>query len=526
MTNEERNRKRRERYAAKKKAEAEEARGGYALANARRLDAFFSQTVGAGVSGVDKFTSYTFREEQELDEETLEALFVHNDLAATIVERKPRDAMREGYTLDWQGATDQQIRDVIDWAEGLYNVTQEVLQTAIHSRLFGGAGLLLGIDGDPEKPPIEGRDVEFIRSISARWLEGWAWYNNPTDQDYGKVATYRWTLRTFSPSDEMKAGPRAKKKKDFPTVLVDEHRIIPMYGILTTEDEFYDDRGWGKSVLQRVYEVLKKFEASYDAVLHALAENSIGVYKVEGLLKMLQSKNADLLRARFQLLNAGKSNYNSIVLGETESFERVEARLSEAANVVQAAMQRVSAAANMPSTILWGMQPAGQNATGESDMENWHQQVAQYQTLELAPVIRNVYRWLLGQIDSPLRGRVPDDLKVEFPPLWTPSLQDMVNMYVQVAGADTAYVNAKVLLPEQVAVKRAQETGLFPKVDLDLLEETLELRKERLLNPPDPMAMMQPSEEGEDDNTQQPPNGDAGNQENEEPDDESSAGPD
>jgi phage-related protein (TIGR01555 family) len=498
---EERNRKRREAYAAKKAAEN-------ASQNIRHLDAFFSEQVGAGIAGVDKFASFQYGEDSKLDEALLERLYIQNDLAATIVDRKVKDALREGYLLDWQGASDPEIRDVIDWAESKYDVTKEVAQANIFGRLFGGGVVLMGIDGDPERPAMEGRDIEFIRAVPSRYLKSHRWYADPTEQNFGKPSSYRWTIRVFAPAEEGNTG--IKSEPEPIQAVIHESRTIPFYGILTTDDRFRINRGWGDSVLQRVFEVLKKFETSFDSILHALSENSLGVYKVQGLLKMLASENASLLQARFRLLNLGKSNYNSIVMDENESFERVEARLSEAANVVQAAMLRVAGAANMPATLLFGMSPAGMNATGQSDLENWHQQVSQHQKLELAPALRKLYRWLLAQPDSPLNGQVPEDLKVEFPPLWTPSLQDQVNQYAQIAGADTAYINAKVLMPEEVAAKRAQEPGVFPKVDLEMREETLELRKERLMNPPEPQAFEpqgdtegQPEEEPTDETEQE-----------------------
>jgi hypothetical protein len=107
----------------------------------------------------------------------------------------------------------------------------------------------------------------------------------------------------------------------------------------------------------------------------------------------------------------------------------------------------------------------------------------------------------LAQPDSPL-SKAPDDLKVIFPAVETPSRQELVNEYQQIGATDAAYINAGVLTPEQVALSRTEQPGFFPKVDKVLLKELEELRTERLLNPPDPMAMMAmmaPSEDDPDD---------------------------
>jgi len=326
----------------------------------------------------------------------------------------------------------------------------------------------------------EDAGVAFIRPIPGKDLRATSWNADIVDQEYSTVLTYDYQLPSFKgvgSSGDPRAyvsSPTADQRTG--TIVVDGSYIIPLYGILTTDDRFRDNDGWGDSVLRRVYDALLQFEAAYQSVLHTLAENSIPVYKVEGLLNMLASENADLLQARFQLLNAGKSNYRAIVLGENEEFLRVNAPLQEAANVVQSAMQRVSGAAGMPMTVIWGMSPAGMNATGKSDLEIWNQQVHKEQNLEVGPVILETYRYLLRDPESPLGGEVPDDLHIEFPSLWTPSLQDQVNNYAQVAGADIGYVTAGVLKPEQVAVDRAKEPNtLFPTVPLAQLEANLAL---------------------------------------------------
>jgi phage-related protein (TIGR01555 family) len=251
-----------------------------------------------------------------------------------------------------------------------------------------------------------------------------------------------------------------------------------------------------------VYSVLKKFEASFDSVLHTLAEQSIPVYKVKALLDLLASENGELLAKRFELINVAKGAYRAVILDQEETFERVEANLGQSAHVVDSAMIRVAGAAGMPVTILFGREPAGQNATGKADLENWNQQVASEQSLILGPAITRIYGYLLAQPDSPLNGKVPEDLKVIFPAVETPSLQDEVNLYAQRAGADVAYINAQVLSPEEVAVRRAQEPGQFPKIDLAFRKEMLELRQERMLEPPDLVPAVE--EEEEDENEPEP----------------------
>jgi len=479
--NTDRNARRRAAYAAKKQERTDARAGANALRNVESLDlsvrhdGFYSATTGAGIAGTDKFTSYAFGAACDLDEETLSNLYRDNDVAAKIVELVVKDALRNGYSLQSSDLSDTEASDVVDSVETQFRLTNAVERARIYARLYGGGAVMMGSEsGSLSSERQDEKTFKFLRPISRTNLDAAAWNADIADQDYGTVSLYDYKTPTFE-------GQLDGKATSFGGQNIDVHHtyVAEFYGVLTTDQRFREEKGWGDSVLRRAYDALLQFEAAYASVLHSLAESSVPVYTVEGLLQMLASENADLLQARFSLLNAGKSNYRAIVLGEGEKFERVSAQLAEAANVVSAAMNRVSGASGMPSTYLWGQSPQGMNSTGTSDLEIWNQQVQKEQTLELGPVILELYRAILSDPESATKGKVPEDLSIVFPPLLTPSVQDQVNAYAQVAGADSAYVSNNVLKPEEVAISRAKQKGtLFPSVDVDALEAQLELDAE------------------------------------------------
>jgi phage-related protein (TIGR01555 family) len=463
----------------------------------RGMDAFISAATGAGYAA-DKFTSYSFSQVYDLDESTLESLYTDHDLAATIVERPVHDALRSGYEINWKGATDAERSDVVDWAESEYAVTEEVKRARIYSRLYGGGGVFVGADGTLEQETIPGGPINFLRATASTELKGKLWHSDPAEQTFGQVAIYELRYAQYRPSvEESTTGPEP--------VLIHESRVIPFYGVRTTDQQMFRDKGWGKSVLHRVYDVLKKFDSSFDSVLATLAEQSIPVYKVKGLLELLASENGELLAKRFELINTAKGSYRAVILDMEESLERVEASLNQASDVVEAAMLRVSAAGGIPQVLLFGRSASGQNATGASDLENWNQQVRTEQSLTLGPAFRDIYQRLLAQESSPVSG-VPEDLTIEFPAVETPSMQDQANLYQQISGADSIYEAMGAVSAAEIALKRSRQSPLFPGVDQSYLQELDDLRKETLLDPPEPMAVPteeppaepEPEEEGED----------------------------
>lgn len=462
----------------------------------RGIDAFISAVTGAGYAP-DKFMSYRFSQVGDLDDQTLENLYTDHDLAATIVERIVHDALRSGYEINWDGAKDDERTDVVNWAESTYSVTEETKQARVWSRLFGGGGVFMGMGGALDKATMPGDPVSFLRAVPSTRLEGELYYADIASQNYGQVETYKHEQLRFNTSQDIE-----------PFVLVHESRIVPFYGVRTTDKQMIVDKGWGKSVLHRVYDVLKKFDSSFDSVLATLAESSIPVYYVEGLLELLASENGELLAKRFELINTSKGAYRAVILDMKERFERVEAALNQASDVVEAAMLRVSGAAGIPAVLLFGRSPSGQNATGASDLENWNQQVKSEQSLVLGPALRRIYGRLLAQDDSPI-SIIPEHITIEFPAVETPSVQEQANLYQQIAGADTIYEAMGAVSAAEIGLKRSKQSPLFPGVDRAYLQELDDLRKEKLLNPPDPMAMAEaeagpePEEEPEEEEDRQ-----------------------
>lgn len=454
------------------------------------IDGFTNAVTGLGYSP-DKSIYTRFSRQGGLDEATLEALYEDHDLAANIVEELVKDALRSGYSLNWEGATEDERKQAHDFGEGVYHVTEETEQARIWSRLFGGAGIFMGIEGNLLSMAMEGAPVSFLRAIPSPRLEVDLYYADITQQNYSQANVYKHTQLKLNEDQELFE----------PFVFIHESRVVPFFGVRTTDRQRVQyNKGWGKSVLHRVYDVLKKFDTSFDSTLATLEEMSVPVYKVKALLDLLASENGELLAKRFELINTAKGAYNAVILDMEEVFERVEASLSEANGVVELAMYRVSAAAEKPAIKLFGRSPAGQNATGASDLENWNQKVRSEQMLKLAPAMVRTYRYLLAQPSSPVAVTPEqlDTLTIEFPPVETLSVQEQANLYQQIATADTQYEQMGAATAAEIAETRAATSHLFPKVDLDHLRELDKVRKEKLINPPDPMEFA-PPEGGDDD---------------------------
>jgi hypothetical protein len=85
----------------------------------------------------------------------------------------------------------------------------------------------------------------------------------------------------------------------------------------------------------------------------------------------------------------------TLLLDAEEEYESKSAQLSGLNDILMAFMQIVSGAADIPDTRLLGQSPAGMNATGTSEMKNYHDRIQSIQELELTPAMSHLDECLI-----------------------------------------------------------------------------------------------------------------------------------
>lgn len=455
--------------AAKRLTKAQKAKN--VASGIAKIDGWYSSRTGIGVPGYDTAVDTVFNNSGALGVNTLEALYQSNDIASVIIDRIANEALREGYRVVWKDSDPVSELETVAWAEEAYKVSEHALKADKQSRLFGGAAVMIGADDGRElvEPIVLGAPVKFLRVYNLTELKAQKWYTDPASPLYGTPGTYRLQPIFIGAS----SVEEVSTMNTFPEIHAS--RLQTYQGVISSEQRYRHNLGWGDSVLNRVYNVLKRFDTSWESVMALLKDASLGVYKVKGFMEMLESGNAQLLIDRMQLIDSSKSIYRSIVLdADGEDFERVATPLTEIANVIGSSMLRVSSAAKMPAAILFGQSPQGMNATGKSDFQNWYDIVRAHQTHKVGPAITNIYRHLLAQSDSPTGGVVPENLEVIFPPLDQMEPTQQADIYAKIAAGDKSYVDSKIYTPAQIAEARASRGNTpwaAPVVDTTAAEE-------------------------------------------------------
>lgn len=451
-----------------------------------RFDSWQNAVTGQGTSR-DRTTYAGFAGSRVLNEFELSDLYHGDDLAARIVDIVPDEMLREGFTVDVGDAGEN--AEIADRLEVL-GAAEKFADGIRWGRCFGGGGLLLGADdGRSAASPLmpeRAKALSYLYVLDRRYLWPLTWYTDPGDPKLGQVETY------------MVVSPSARS--NVPVSVVHESRLILFGGASTGIREREVNFSWDLSVLQRVHEVLGHFSMGWNSASNLLVSANVAVFKMSGLADAIASGMQDALTNRLRAMDQGMSTVRSIVIdaGEgdpkqggapAESFERQQFSFAGIPETLRELAVRIAAAAKMPVTKLFGVSPAGLNATGENDIRNFYDEIRSDQTRKLAPRIRRVVSVMRR---TKVMGRDAKPIKIEFPPLWSEAPLAAAQTRKALIDGDVALCGvAGILLPEEIAKHRFQKGGFETEIvlspeGLKAREEAIKGELEDLKNPPEP----------------------------------------
>lgn len=445
---------------------------------AGRVDGWENAILGIG--GTKDPSAYsTHGTRPRVSDETLESLYVEDHFAATVVEKMPKTALRAGWQLAVPGdpAASAQARDAYRTREDELGVSQELAQGAIWGRLFGGAVTWIGADDgrDPSLPLDESsiRTVSFLHTFDRRDVQVWSTYQDPASTRFRQPETY--ILRPAAAAAVARAfGPRSMAGG----IIVHETRCVRWGGAPTTDRRKLELAGWDDSVLERCWDALRQLAEDYAGKSLVLGRVSQAVYKIRDLYGMIAGKREEVLRTRMGLLDASRSRSRAILIDqEKEDFVNVAQPLSGLDALLDKSVLRLSAAADMPATVLMGQSPAGMDATGEGDLELWYASADAWRQLELRHRHEKIARCILLSKDGPTGGVEPEKWEIAYRPLRVPKAKELAETRQLEAQTWASYVDKGLASPEEIALHIFSPSS--GKTDFALDEADLRAKVER-----------------------------------------------
>lgn len=195
------------------------------------------------------------------------------------------------------------------------------------------------------------------------------------------------------------------------------------------------------------------------------------MFKLEGLIDAIAEGKSSAIMTRMALTDSMRSSGRAVIVdADKEDFTRTPTPFSGIPDLIDRTNARLAAAAGMPVTVLFGVSPAGMNATGESDIRGWYDKVKNQQQHYLKPKLRRLVYLMMLSKEGPSKGVEPKVWDIRFPSLWQMSPTEKAKVMVDVSAADKNWVDAQIVTPEEAAMTRAKdEDGLycFPEIDVE-----------------------------------------------------------
>ena len=276
-------------------------------------------------------------------------------------------------------------------AEAEHGIRTQLRRAQRAARLYGGAGLVLVTREGPLDSPLM---VERLRSgdltnmiLLDRWdLTPIEWTNSLTSEHYATPSRFRATLR--SP-----AGYRE--------VEVDASRVLIFHGTkppLPTTETDWDFWGW-PVLISAMLSVMQN-TSIVQAISHLVNEASTPIFKQHRFAKSLAQEGRESdndypsIETRLEAEATIRSIYRTTVIDTNDDFERVSVVFSGLPELIDKYAEQMAAAADIPITRFLGRSPAGMNATGVSDRQNYAAHIMSLQEQALGDPLMTLDRVL------------------------------------------------------------------------------------------------------------------------------------
>lgn len=329
-----------------------------------------------------------------LDDATLSTAYRDMWLVRRVIHAWSDDALRGGWGVDKDQIPEFLRLNTATHSEGAF-------QRALHmADLKGGAGILIGyksaVGQDLLQPAPPGAEVAFLEVFDKFQLQGQDRVRDIDSPEYDRPQI--WQVN----------GPRRTGLRFHASRLI----RFPGAPRATELGASEQDRDWGDSALQSVWEDVQRYGVFWQSVGHLMQLASVGVLRLKGLIAMLATKNRSDAEARIDLLNETLSLSRLLLLDTDagETYHREAVAFTDMPALLQEVQLATSGSFHIPVTKLFGRSPAGMNATGESDTRNWYDEVAARRLVGIEP-----------QLEQLLTITERKPIKVEFEPLWQPT---------------------------------------------------------------------------------------------------------
>ena len=465
-------RKKRRRRSVPRERISEGIRAADGYANAAAFLGDDSEVLSAGTFNRSNLTA---------DTELLTTAYRESWLVKRIIDMPCEDMTRAWFTLS-TGMRSEAVHE-LNRLEARHSVKQEITNAIRWARLYGGSLALMVIRGE-EDCLDEPLDPELLLPGCFQGLlvldramgiqPSMELVTDLDDPDFGLPEYYTVELtmgepyRTNCPPGThgqdaagSYRGPRS--------VRIHHSRVLRFVGRELPQREMERENFWGASELEHIWDELMKRSATSANIAQLVFQANLTTLKISSFGEILaigtDTQKKRVLEAIAQE-NRMRTSYGIQVLSKDDAMETHSYSFGGLSDVYELFMMDMAGAAEIPATKLFGRSPQGMNSTGEADLRNYYEMIAQLQERMLRPALEK----LLPVMAISCWGYAPEDMEIVFQTVMTTSAMDRAELAGKLSESVISAFQAGLITREEAVEELANRgvgLGVWTKIGAD-----------------------------------------------------------
>ena len=276
----------------------------------------------------------------------------------------------------------------------------KLLSGFILGRLYGGAIGLILLDGEDDlSEPLDVQNIQPGSFKGLMILDRWQGCY-PTGELVNDINNPEFGLPEFYEIQDFQTNAKLGK--------VHHSRVLRFIGNELTSYERTVEQWWGASEVESMWDAMIGHDNVFQNIVNLTFKANTQVYAVKDLDQLYaiqdveqQNKFTDKMMAIAQV----ESSFGIRLINTEDRIVNLPINFTGLPEVQDRAKLELSGAVGIPATRLFGQSPAGQNATGESDLRNYDDRIDTDRKTKLTPILDK----LLPIVAMSTWGNVPED---------------------------------------------------------------------------------------------------------------------
>lgn len=434
-------------------------------ANAKRWltpDSFqnFEARVGLGTANQSSAYQYGF-DFISRNRVQMEAMYRSSWIVGQAVDVVAEDMTRMGVEIGSDIAPED--KDKLNQEFENLAVWDSLCDTIKWARLYGGSLAVMMIDGQDASKPLRLDTID-------------------KGQFKGLCVLDRWLVQPTLNDLVTEPGPDLGMPKYYDVVAdsmalprqrIHYSRVLRFDGVTLPYWQRIAENLWGQSVIERLIDRLVAFDSTTMGAAQLVFKAHLRTLKVKDLRMVIATggpaleallKNVDMIR-RFQ------SNEGLSLIDAEDDLQVDQYGFSGLDAVLLQFAQQLAGALQIPLVRLLGQSPAGLNATGESDLRTYYDNIKQQQERRLRRALNQLFEVMFRSV---LGAKPPEGFSYDFRALWQMTDEQKATTANTITDAVTKAVDAG-LMTAAGGMKElrasSHRTGVFSSITDEEIEE-------------------------------------------------------